>query len=576
MKWLRVVQILIFWSIVSLGSAQTIATRQLVLDLDSGLAYLNGIQIAFSPSARMENGRALIPLREVARALKVPTENLRNEVGGGLRMGRLEVYPQVGLARVNGRQVPLGEVGVIVEGIFFVAARTLEQTLGLTLVYDNVQRLLTLTYVPGVAARDTSLPVARFATDKREYRIGEPVRVIEYSYDPDGQSILLDYTGLEQAYFAPGPKEISLTVTNRAGRTSVPYTVRINVLPEVMYNPRDFALRYLEVGQTFTDEAVLGYPTLVVNRQDADIPLIVSNSPEEPGRTGILYADEFSGQARMLAYHLNPNPKPARLVVLATNVDTQPVTLRVERLGETASTRVVAVLGQTSLLDFLFSQRRYQLSLEPSKTLVLFNSSSLNQGQGLNLMADLISTGRVQLTFAMIEEGLIPPSPSSADAWPDLLANLSPLEPDGIHIRGTFPSAQRTLRVRMEGNAGRVVIGDGIYDPHIEGLDALTYQPVRLRGNYGVTYRISLEGVAGTVGAFSPRGGMYAGAIAVNGRLKPLPENGVLFRPDTPLILFRETRADTIELELIPASGSFLPINLVLYRLDGAGLAQNP
>ncbi|MDX2005500.1 MAG: hypothetical protein SFU83_09515 [Meiothermus sp.] len=575
MKWLRVVKFVVFWSILSSVSAQSVPTRQLVLDLDSGSTYLNGVPIAFAPPARMEGGRALLPLREAARALRVPTENLRNEVGGGLRMGRLEVYPQVGLARLNGRQLPLAEVGAVVDGTFFVAARALEQSLGLTLAFDGVQRLLTLTYVPGLNARDTSLPVARFATDKREYRLGEPVRLIEYSHDPDGQPILFDYTGLEQAYFTPGPKEITLVVTNRAGRSSLPYTVRINVLPEVMYSPRDFALRHLEVGRTFTDDAVLDYPPLTTYRQDAEIPLIVSNSPEEPDRTGILYADEFSGQARALAYHVNPNPAPARLVVLATNVDTQPLSLRVERLGETASTRVVSVLGQTSLMDFLFSSQRYQLWLEPSRTLVLFSSSSLGQGQGLNLMADLASTGRVQLTFAMVEEELIPAPGSGPDAWPDLLASLAPLDPDGVHIRGTFPSAQRDLKVRMEGNTGRVIIGDGIYDPHMEGLDALTYQPVRLRGNYGVTYRISLEGAAGTVGAFSPRGGMYAGAISVNGRLKPVPENGVLFRPNTPMILFRETHLDTVELELIPASGSFLPINLVVYRLDGAGLAAN-
>jgi hypothetical protein len=101
------------------------------------------------------------------------------------------------------------------------------------------------------------------------------------------------------------------------------------------------------------------------------------------------------------------------------------------------------------------------------------------------------------------------------------------------------------------------------------GVDALTGQPVRLRGNYGITYQIMLEGAQNTVGAFSPRGGVYAGAIRVNGLLQPVPNNGVLLRPDNPMIFFRERHNDRILIEFIPASGANLPVNLVLYRLQG-------
>lgn len=50
-RLLRVIQPLNFYLIVSSALAHSIATRPLVLDLDSGLAFPNGIQVACSPSA---------------------------------------------------------------------------------------------------------------------------------------------------------------------------------------------------------------------------------------------------------------------------------------------------------------------------------------------------------------------------------------------------------------------------------------------------------------------------------------------------------------------------------------------
>jgi len=503
--------------------------------------------------------------------LGVNLENL-NHGSQGVRLGKLELYPGLGQARLDGRQVGLSEVGQLRDGVMFVAARTLEVALGATAAFDPVQRLLILTYIPGAVARDTTRPVARFATDKLEYRIGEPVRIIEYSYDPDGQPLSLNFTGREEAYFTPGEKIITLVVTNRAGRSSLPFSVRITVRPETLFSPRDYALRFFNLGRTFQDPEVLNYPILWADWRDEAIPLIVSNSPEEAPRSGVLYADVFGGQARLLAHHLNAMPTPARLVVLATNVDVAPLSLKVERLGETVATRVVAVLGQGSLMDFLLAPAAGRLNLEPGQTVALYKSALLAGGQGLNLMADLQASGKVALTIAMIEEGML--SSIGNEGLASLLPLLPNLEPDSTHIRGTFPSALRLMRVRMEGNVGRIVIGDGVHDPGLTGVDALTGQAVKLRGNYGVTYRIVLEGALNTVGAFSPRGGAYAGAISVNGLLLPVPSNGVLFRPDSPMLFFRENQSEQVDIELIPASGSFLPVNLVVYRLQELPTAQ--
>ena len=551
---------------LALGAfAQQLTTRQLMLDLQREQAYLNGRPIALNPSAQVVGGRTLIPLRELARVLGVSLEPI-NHGSWGLRLGRLELYPSLGLARLDGRQMALAEVGQLREGVLYVSARVLEAALGATLVFDPLQRLLILTYTPDATVREAARPVARFATEKLEYMIGEPVRIVEYSYDPDGQPLMLNFTGLEEAYFTPGEKVITLVVTNRSGRSSEPFSRRILVKPEVMFSARDYALRFFALGRTFSDPEVLSYPVLPADRRDEAIPLLVSNSPEEVTRSGVLYADVVNGPVRLLVHHLNGMPAPARLVLLATNVGTAPLHLKVERLGDVAS-RVVAVLGQVSLMEFWLASAGEQVRLEPGQVVALYSSVLLAPGQGINLMADLWASGQVALAVAMIEEALLPQLTNEGLA--SLITLLPNLEPDATHIRGTFPSAQRSLRVRLEGNVGRVVIGDGIHDPAPVGVDALTGQPVRLRGNYGITYQIMLEGAQNTVGAFSPRGGVYAGAIRVNGLLQPVPNNGVLLRPDNPMIFFRERHNDRILIEFIPASGANLPVNLVLYRLQG-------
>jgi hypothetical protein len=548
----------------SLALDSNLATRQLVLDLTGNLAYLNGQPVTLAAFPRVSEGKTLLPVREVARLLGLSLETTTS--APGFRLGKLELYPSLRLARVDGRQVALSEVGALQEDVLFIAVKSLEQYTGVNAVFDATQRLITLTHIPGTIARDTTRPVARFTTDKREYKLGEPVRIIEFSYDPDGQPISLNFVGRQEAYFSPGEKRITLIATNRGGRSSDPHTVQFRITSDVFASPRDYALRFTDIGRTFPDSDILSYPVLASQREDSPKPLMVSNSPEVVTQSGILYEDSFNGSMRLLAYHINQMPRSARFKILITNTESTPTTVHIERFGETVSTRIVAVLGQVSLMDFLTSGPREALSLAPKQTLAFYVSEALATGHGLNIMADLISTGKVTLSLVAADENAVPSSETISPAA--ILSSLSVLEPDRIHVRGTFVGATRNLRVRMEGNVGKVVIGDGILDPHLEGFDALTGEPVKLRGNYAVTYQITLENSSSTALAFSARGGMYAGAVCINGLLQAVPENGVLSRPDSPLLLHREIRGDSLQIELVPASGSFLPINLIFYRLE--------
>jgi hypothetical protein len=555
-----------------------LATRQLIWPLDSQNAFVNGSSVVMALPVRVVAGRTMLPLRELARVLNLNLEFVPN-VADGIRLGKLDLYPSLKLARLEGKQIPLSDVASILEGSLYIAARSLEVAITASVSVDNLQRLLTLTVSSEDRLTAQRLPVARFTTDKREYRIGEPVLITEYSYDPDGTPIAsLSYVGREDAYFTPGTKTISLVATNRLGRSSAPFAQKIRVTGEVMYSAREYAQRFTPVGKTFNDSNVLSYPALNPQRDDFSSTLLVSDSPEEPLTSGLLLAETILGEARLVAYHTNATPGPGRVLVLVTNLESDPVAVNLRRFGETTATSIVGLLGQVSLLDFLTDTRLDTLGLEPGATAALYQSPSFTPGQGINTMMDLETNGQVLVETYFLEDRL-------RDTLGDLrsitalefLRDLPILPLDSNHVRGSFPNAVRQYRVDLGtlalGSTARLVIGDGVLDPALPGRDALTDRPMTLLGNFGATYKIIFENVQGTLGAFVPRGGPYAGAVRLNGAYQPLPDSGVLFRNDLPLVLYRSLGANRlpnnrIELEFMPASGSFLPVNFLIYRLE--------
>ncbi len=562
------------------SSSTRILTRQLVWPLDSNFGFLNGSRLQFAAYSRNADGRTVLPLRELSRALGIPLEAVR-DVPGGVRLGKLELYPSLKLARLNGRQVPLNDVAVVLEGSLYVVARILDQAINATVQFDSVQRLIMIT-ISRDRGVDASRPVARFTTDKREYRIGEPVRILEYSYDPNGVPLVTErFIGREDAYFSAGPRKITLTVINKNGVASDPFEVTIQILNEVLYSAKEYGLRFTPVGRTFQDSAVLSYPQAQQFREDEPIPLLFSDSPEEPKQSGLLYEDAVNGNARLMAYHANGMSSPGRLLVWASNLESTPVSVRVSKFGATSATTVVSTLGRASLLDFLTSSGLESLNLEPTQSAPLYISNALDPGEGLNLMFDLETSGRTQLSVYFLDETLVTPSLGDLNGplMLSTLRNMPALARDTSHQRGTFYGAVRKIRIDLSqiptGGAIRQIIGDGNFDPNIVGRDVLTGDSMALKGNFGVTYRVTLENTRGTVGAIVPRGGPYAGAIKINGVYTGLPESGTLYRNDLPVVMYRANDLNRVELELVPASGSYLPLNFLFYRPEPRSIAAS-
>jgi hypothetical protein len=157
------------------------------------------------------------------------------------------------------------------------------------------------------------------------------------------------------------------------------------------------------------------------------------------------------------------------------------------------------------------------------------------------------------------------------DATTDTLAryaSLAPLARD-VHDRGTFAGADRELTVDdcvFPAGAQRVRIGaETAYATDPRGVDELTGRAERLRGHYGVLYRIVLpasERARDVV--IVPRAGAYGGAARVNGNVVEIPGAATSISDGTRGV-FIAGGADELEIELMPSGGSSLPIDLVVF-----------
>ena len=322
------------------------------------------------------------------------------------------------------------------------------------------------------------------------------------------------------------------------------------------------------------DTDILGYPRLLPLGLKTDTtPLLVSDSPETPQTSGLLYRDRVQGAARVMAYHVNGLGQPARLLIVAEQIgDGRPVQgrfLTVMRRGSAITTGPDPVIGQQTLLRYFASRAGDgpPLPVLAGRPLTLYDSGVLRPGQVVSVLLDLSTGPAVTVSVYMLREGEAPG------------ADVSVLAPDGVHQRGTFTGANREWSVSLPQPADRApgpsrLMFSDASDPPLTGTDALTGRPQLLRGNFGVLYSVSLRGAAGFLMAASARGGPYRGSLF----LQDAAAQGQVRR--TPLLIGRgralldgalpgaiwQIRSDAAQFEFVPANGSNLPLALVFYQ----------
>ncbi|MGG4399843.1 stalk domain-containing protein [Paenibacillus amylolyticus] len=413
-------------------------------------------------------------------------------------------------------------------------------------------------------------PVAMFTTDKEEYKMGEKITYIDQSTDDENAIVKTEWDNNALAFFVPGPKTVTITVTDKHG-ASDSYTKMINITGETLYSVTDFNQLFTPVGEKFTFDGG-GVPALEkvpFTYYDEPSLLIRSNSPETVNTEGIVYKESSFGQTRFMIHHVNNTGKSVKMYVVATNNNAYTASIDQQNMGFAGPSPFATVAGKLSIDRWFQSMQngtgQKKVYIQPGESKLILNDLSvlpMKQGQVISLYSDVFSDYELDYNIIMIEENKDPL---------EVLSSLPVLDRDGVHNRGTYPNATRIITYDQEvgSKPARLPLGDNASDPNLVGTDPMAFTEASNAGNFGVLYKITLNNVAPrTLISFNPRGGRYSGVALVNGQVVQISTGKSVTAPNEQSVMYRTgSYGESVTILFSAAPGSNLPVNLLFTPL---------
>jgi PKD repeat protein len=545
----------------------------ILLYINNSTAYVDNERISLDAPATIINGKMFVPAKFLGDALGFPVT--WDAVTKGTRIhttaGDIDIDQVNNTVQMNGTSVPYSDLCAIVNDRLMVKLAWIGDATGMNYVYNSDLKRVEIIYrsnSQGIVDSVTgnSLPVAKFTFGKKAYRIGEPVKYINLSYDPDAEGLpKQEWTGKEAVFFKAGTYPVSLKVTDVNGNVSKVFTKNLVVTNEQFLDQAGYNAHYKPVG-SFLDRAVshkfmgLGATERVVQTSEQRT-LLVSDNPETFTQTGILYQDTVNGKARLYANHQNAMTTAAKFIILATNHTSEPITVTTTNKGEVFPSVYANLFGHQASLDFIMNNPyEEKIIIAPGVSYKYVMMPDLLPGQGMNAIYDVETSGEVLFSFMAVDPNRIPASPYE----------YSILE-KSIHVRGTFSSSDINWQIpsRAFDKPSLITIGDGSRDTFLTGVDAVLNEVSINKGNYGVMYRIHADNPKRMAILMTARGGIFKGPIMINGEVVLAPTSGVITPMDGVYVLARTTgKEKELNIEFTPPAGSNFPIDLIFWPLD--------
>lgn len=537
------------------ASASTI-----ILKLSSNQAVVDGTVYPLPAAPVIKDGVTLVPLRFLVETLgmEVHWNSRSREITIKGQEGQIQLKPESKEAVVEGQIRQLHCAPTISGGTTLVPLRFVAETLKYQVSYDASTREIRVAQPPPPPPPNRP-PVARFEIEKTTVAQGETVIYRDESYDPDGDGLVeVKWTGKQRAFFKPGEYTVTLQVKDSRGAWSETASKTITVTEEVVMDEITYNLYHPIPGEPLDLSAVevLKLPAVDPATTMSREMLMVSNSPEVFTREGILYADTLWGTARLYYHHINGSTVNQHVYLLATNqgLDTATVTIKKQAFAGPGDPMAA---GRAATYRYLAAgtEQARTIYIKPGETRILNEEKKpIAPGLCVHGILDLHTDREVLFSVVAMENG----DPITA------YSNLSTLPPDGKHIRGTFPQANRFLSVHLyENKPARLIIADGGGDSFLYGRDGATNLLGYNKGNYGVSYEITIESKHRMGVFFSPRGGPFAGAATWDGQPFYLPNRGVLNPPGQGALVGIIEAGQQKTLRFMPPAASYLPINLI-------------
>ncbi|UJF33060.1 stalk domain-containing protein [Paenibacillus hexagrammi] len=557
------------------AGAVSASASMILLYLDKTEAFVNDEQYELSSPATIIDGSTFVPAKFLGDSMGFKVE--WNDVTRTIHLSppgyEIDMDVDNKKVTINGAEIPFDSVAAIVNGSLLVKLTWVADYMGAKYSYNEEFRRVEIIHFPTpegiyVDQDSNSRPVAKFTTGKASYRLGEPVKYIDLSYDPDAEGLIsYDWKGNKEVFFQPGKYPVTLTVTDTHGHVSKEFKSYVNVVDEPYLSEFEYPIYNKPVGSSIkADWGIIWshfnkMPELSKKVTEVtDRTLLLSDSPEEFTEQGILYQDQINGKARLYADHINGTGKKMTMAIFATNNTDKPVTITTTNKGEVWPSVYANLIGSEASVDFLLNNVYDQkLTVPPHQSYVYAKLPDFYPGQGVNLFYDLETDGELQMSFVVAEK-----------LTPTTLQQLHQLPYTG-HVRGTFPISELQWNINATNfsKTSVVTIGDNKSDPFVKGYDVARKENVENGGNYGVVYKIHADKPRKMAVMMMAKGGVFKGPFKVNGEMIPVPYSGVVTAFDGVTLLARTTGdEDALDIEFTPPAGSAFPIDLIFYPLE--------
>jgi hypothetical protein len=564
-----------FLAVNPVHAAISTSSSTILMDVDKTDAFINGQKIELEvPSTILADNKMYVPAKFLGDAMDFTVK--WDDATRTIRMTppgyEIMMDPDHRKVTINGVDTPFESVAAIVKGKLLVKLTWVTDYMGATYTFDDALRRVTILYTPHpeslyIEKDGNSRPVAKFATAKLSYRIGEPVSYVDLSYDPDAEGVSYSWLGRQEAFFTPGQYQVSLQVTDQHGHTSERFTYPVTVRNEPYLTLAEYPFYMRPIGGFILtnwglpwsrfDELPALAKTVTFN---SDRKLLVSSSPQDITEKGILYQDQVNGKARLYTNHTNGTGRKMTFAILVTNKTDKPVTIQTTHKGTVTSSVYENLVGDQTASDLLINKDYDEnIIVPPNKTLVYSQVPNLYPGEVTNRFYDITTDGELTMTFVADDE-----------LTQSTLTSLFVL-PKTDQARGTFPVTEQNWNIQTSSldKVYIATIGDNKTDPFVKGTDATMKQDAVNTGNFGVVYKIHADKPDKMAVMVLARGGIFKGSFKVNGEIVSAPAAGVMTALDGMRVLVRTTgKEDSLDIEFTPPVGSVLPIDLVFYPLD--------
>lgn len=284
----------------------------------------------------------------------------------------------------------------------------------------------------------------------------------------------------------------------------------------------------------------------------------MSDSPETVKSLGVLYEDSMEGSGRVLIHHLNQvdttqlQGKKQKLALIVSNDDTEPVTLTLSNESIKGPATDITRVGQKVVYDYLTGTEKRMITLAPGeKQWIYLQNWSTNHC--ISGMLDVESEGKVRFIVAALTE----------DMTLEQVDQLDRLPADGIHMSGNFDTIAINYTLNLDGTKPtKLLLGDKGSEEWVKGTDSRTESYIENKGNFGVSYNVTITAEEDMGIFLNSRGSGIQGVIKWDdGTVYNVPSQGMLAQVSTrAAVIGTIKKGETKTFEFILPNGSSAPI----------------